>query len=294
MVTVPTTRPKIAQTLQVPQTQPQQAAQLQSYHQLQQAQQTKQLQNLQQAQIQTVVQLPTSQPPQPVLGPEHPSVQAAPEPSSRPPSAGYAHRLHPSHRRTSSEHSDRTAVTTTTKPAAREPRAPPTSMRGFNYLATANQQQQQPVGKTAQPETNKDMRANNTQQQRPPVDYTGFAPRAPAMPAVAPPAARSSSDFNLGAFYIPSPGLDLSGGRQQPQQPPPQSQQQQADMEPIVSAKYARHGRSELPPPLAHESLVNIFPEPVPEPYNGRSGRGKLEKSKKTRWSFSKSSPISA
>lgn len=178
-------------------------------------------------------------------------------------------------------------------------------MRGFNFVPTTAKPQPPVVApvasKPAQPETTNGMRQNTTQN-RPGMGYTGFAPKPPAVAAVAPPAARSSSDYHLGNFSIPSPGLDMtlgsttppSGGQVQRQSRPSQ-QQQQPEMEPIVSNRsYPRHSRSEMPPPLQHDSLVNIFPEPVPDSYDAKSGRGKLNKSKKTRWSFSKSSPITA
>ncbi|KAJ4154048.1 hypothetical protein LMH87_010512 [Akanthomyces muscarius] len=291
MATVPSTRPKTAQTLQVPQTQP--AQQLQTYHQVQHTQQAKQLQNVQQAQIQSVAQV--SQPATPAQQVQLPAPES-------PRSAGYAHRLHPSHRRTSSEVSDRAAVLSTIKPSTRDARPPPTSMRGFNFVpTTANPQPPVVASKPVQPDMNNGMRQNATQQ-RTGMGYTGFAPKPPAVAAVAPPAARSSSDYHLGNFSIPSPGLDMtigsttpsSGGHVQRSAHKGQ-QQQQPEMEPIVSGRsYPRHNRSEMPPPLQHDSLVNIFPEPVPDSYDAKSGRGKLNKSKKTRWSFSKSSPIAA
>ncbi|OAA60766.1 hypothetical protein ISF_05805 [Cordyceps fumosorosea ARSEF 2679] len=303
MALVSPTRPKIkaVQNLQVPQPHPIQ--QLQTYHQVQHAQQTKQLQAAQQAQIQSVT--PPPQPVQPAAAVPQPQ---SPVPESPRPASGHAHRLHPSHRRTSSETSDRTAVPVSTKPAPRDSRPPPTSMRGFNFIATTVNNHQPALGsKPAQPELNNGAR-QNAPQYRASIDYSGFAPRAPAAPVVAPPASRNSSDVNLGAFSTPSPSLSLSGGQvtppsggQRPYQsrmkehsPSPATRQQQPEMEPIVSNGYARHARSEMPPPLAHENLVNIFPEPVPESYNAKSGRGKLNKGKKTRWSFAKSSPITA
>ncbi|KAJ6783220.1 hypothetical protein PWT90_01137 [Aphanocladium album] len=304
IVTAPARRPKASTTLQVPQPQTQQPQQLQAYH-LQQAQQVqqvqqvqaKQIQNVQQAQqahVQAAVQVPVSVPQasQPVVVvAQQPQVQQAVSDASRP-SSSSAHRLHPSHRRTSSEYSERAAgaAPVSAKPGPREARAPPTSMRGFNFIPPAT-----------------------TQQQHPGMGYTGFAPKAPSTPTAAPPASRSISDFGLGNLPIPSPGLDLSGGlaaeasagqtqyqaRMKDNHAPAtaartkQQQQQQPDLEPIVSNGYARHERSQMPPPLAHENLVNIFPEPVPD-YDSRSGRGKLSKSKKTRWSFSKGAGITA
>ena len=183
-------------------------------------------------------------------------------------------------------------------------------MRGFNFISatSSQQQQQQPPsvadGKPAQPELTSGPRQSP---HRIGTGYSAFAPRAPATPIVAPPASRNSSDVNLGILSVPSPTLDLSAGPTMLSsgQKPYQSrikehtgesvaQPQQPELEPIVSSKYTRHSRSEMPPPLAHDTLVNIFPEPVPDSYDSKSNRGKLNKSKKTRWSFAKSSPITA
>lgn len=212
-----------------------------------------------------------------------------------------AHRLHPSHRRTSSEISDKTPTPTPTKSGSGS--RPPTSMRGFNYIQSSAAQPTVAAplpGKLPQPDSRKVSPQYNG------MGYGGFAPKTPSMPAVAPPAARSSSDLNLNNFSVPSPGLSMSGGsikkssagQSQYQQPVKEHYASQRDMEPIVSAvepKYARHSRAEMPPPVSHDALANMFPEPAPDAYDSsNSGRGKLNKSKKTRWSFSKSSAIAA
>ncbi|ATY61594.1 hypothetical protein A9K55_007721 [Cordyceps militaris] len=293
----PNTKP--APNLQVPQAQPVQ--QLQTYHQVQHTQQAKQLQSAQQAQIQTVT--PTAQPAVPVMAAQQPQT---PTPESPRPASVHSHRLHPSHRRTSSETSDRTAVPVSTKPTARDARPPPMSMRGFNYIPTTPTQQQ-PAAAAGQPEL-ASAAHQSTPQHRLSAGYSGFAPRAPATPVIAPPASRNSSDVNLSSLATRSASLDPSGGpatpssvgqrsyqsRMKEHTSPVQTPQPQPELEPIVSSNYTRHSRSEMPPPLAHDSLVNIFPEPIPDSYDTKSSRGKLGKVKKTRWSFAKSSPITA
>lgn len=292
----PNTKP--APNLQVPLAQPVQ--QLQTYHQVQHTQQAKQLQSAQQAQIQTVT--PTAQPAVPVMAAQQPQT---PTPESPRPASVHSHRLHPSHRRTSSETSDRTAVPVSTKPTARDARPPPMSMRGFNYIPTTPTQQQPAAA--GQPEL-ASAAHQSTPQHRLSTGYSGFAPRAPATPVTAPPASRNSSDVNLSSLATRSASLDPSGGPATPSSVgqrsyqsrmkehtlPVQTPQPQPELEPIVSSNYTRHSRSEMPPPLAHDSLVNIFPEPIPDSYDTKSSRGKLGKVKKTRWSFAKSSPITA
>ncbi|KAM3563001.1 hypothetical protein ARSEF4850_002542 [Beauveria asiatica] len=324
MVTMSSTHPKKSQTLQVPQAHPaqqtyhpvhpvhqvHQVQQLQTYHQVQHTQQAKQLQSAQQAQVQFDTQPPLTQTPQQI--PPQPSLpataaQQVQAPESPRPGSGYSHRLHPSYRRTSSEISDRTAVPVSTKPATRDARPPPPSMRGFTFIPTTpNQPPPAMTPRDSKLEASNAVRPNSSQQRS---GYGGITPKASPTSAVAPPAARNSSDLNLGNFSIPSPSLDFTSA---PTTPPsggyatyqarvkehypsaPTAQLQQPEMEPIVSNTYARHSRSEMPPPLAHDNLVNIFPEPVPDSYDSKSSRGKLSKGKKTRWSFSKSSPITA
>lgn len=286
IATVPSGRPKTTQahSSQASQIQPQQ------------------FQPQPQTQPVVTVQQP-QQPAQPVQ-----SVQS--QDTLRPDSAASVHRLHPSHHRSSSELSEKSAGQAA-KPTPRDARPPPTSKRGFNFISN-QQQTQQPVaapvpGKLPQPESDASTRPSSAHQQaRPGMGYSGFAPKPPAMPAVAPPAARSSSDYNLGSFAIPSPGLSLSGGNAvQPSAGQAQyharmkdhyatKQREKQEMEPIVSSGYARHTRAEMPPPVSHDSLVNIFPEPAPESYDSKASRGKISKGKKSRWSFTKSSAIPA
>ncbi|KAJ2964923.1 hypothetical protein NQ176_g10763 [Zarea fungicola] len=302
IATTPPSEHKANQLLQVPQVLPQQVQQLQAYHQVQQVQQAQQLQSVQQAQHfqnQAIAQAITVQP---VLAPviaqqSQPvqQVQDAPRPES-----SHAHRLHPSHRRNSSESSDRTNVPVQ-KSSSRDSR-PPTSMRGFNHIPSlANQQQ---PGAAPLQESNGGMRRSNSLQ-HPGMGYSGFTSKPASISPVAPPAARSPSEFNFGPLSTAASGPDPSVGVavqptvKQPQHRPRTMDsyatrgQQHPEMEPIVSA-YPRHDRSNMPPPLAHENLVNVFPEPVPDVQQGKSGRGKLTKGKRMRWSFSKSSPIAA
>lgn len=130
-----------------------------------------------------------------------------------------------------------------------------------------------------------------------------------------------AEDYSLNDMPLPSPklALDIPTVSEAPRDSAPptrmsekrRSQQlQQPELERIesgVEPSYFTHSHTRMslqqrPPPLAHEDLVNVFPEPAAETVNTQASPAKKKKltktggklTKKNRWSLSKPSAIAA
>lgn len=245
-----------------------------------------------------------------------------------------AHRLHPSHRRNTSDSLDKIVLGAVSRQTPPRDSRPPPSTRGFQYIPAPGPVQAPPASRApafyppagqASPlyyGGNTPKKADLPQQQEAASSQDVSGPPTPQDDEPATVSDVSvAEDYSLNDMPLPSPklALDIPTVSEAPRDSAPptrmsekrRSQQlQQPELERIesgVEPSYFTHSHTRMslqqrPPPLAHEDLVNVFPEPAAETVNTQASPAKKKKltktggklTKKNRWSLSKPSAIAA
>lgn len=244
-----------------------------------------------------------------------------------------AHRLHPSHRRNTSDSLDKIVLSSTVKPQTVRDNRPPPSTRGFQYIPSPGPVQAPPASRAPAyypPTTQASPMYYGDAAKR----YTDVSSRQGATPSpqdmkmvpgtqeekqAATPSSTSAAELSLNTMPLPSPSLDIgipaepstrrystptamtNEKRRSQQLRQPELDRIDSGVEPpYFTHSHSRMSLQQMPPPLAHEDLVNVFPEPATAPEGSQPNKKKkLSKAggkltKKNRWSLSKSSAIAA
>ncbi|KAJ6447108.1 developmental regulator flbA [Purpureocillium lavendulum] len=245
-----------------------------------------------------------------------------------------AHRLHPAHKRRTSDASvDRLAMANSAKAIGashygRDSRPPP-SMRGFasinqvaapvtmhlgalptSFTQAAPSNLQVPAAGSSASSTNQTSRQSST------TSLPGLTPTS-SRPAFSAPTTPAVTTANQSEYYLnwsQSAEQDIARVAEPIGEAAPAIQARSKDRRPARATRFSeleridsmgsetmqRAAPASIPPPVAHEDIINVFPEPasMPEPVAPSSNKSKrLSKGggkllKKSRWYSSKPSAV--
>ena len=246
-----------------------------------------------------------------------------------------AHRLHPSHRRNTSDSLDKIVLSSTVKPPTVRDSRPPPSTRGFQYVPSPGPVQAPPASRapafyppTTQPSpmyygdaTKRNTELLSRQEATPSPQEMNTVPETRDENHTFTPSSTDAAEGSLNTVPLPSPSLDIgipaessisrystptamtNEKRRSQQLRQPELDRIDSGVEPsYFTHSHNRMSLQQMPPPLAHEDLVNVFPEPVTAPEGSQMSPTKKKKlskaggklTKKNRWSLSKPYAIAA
>ncbi|UNI13453.1 hypothetical protein JDV02_000199 [Purpureocillium takamizusanense] len=255
-------------------------------------------------------------------------------PAATRPTEVVTHRLHPAHKRRTSDASvERLALTNSAKGIGfshygRDSRPPP-SMRGFASInqvaaplpapvavAPTVMAQTQPLNLQVPAAGSSASSTDQTSRQSSTTSLPGLTPASsrPALSVPTTPAVTTATQSEYSLSWSQSAEPDFTSAAEHASEAPTAPQTRSKERRPARTARFSEleridsmgsetmQGRSSapIPPPVAHEDIINIFPEPasMPEPVTSSSNKSKrLSKSggkllKKSRWYSSKPSAV--